>query len=135
MILEVNRADLTAPRQEAMINIYTDDPHYRHLEVPITLRQAQRVQVNATPDRIEAVGAGAHLVRVRAVGDKAVRIESADADHAAIKCTWAAGPGNDATLKISVNAAALTTANATVRVRLTEPAATIVTIPVSLRKE
>ena len=54
-----------------------------------------------------------------------------------MRCTWAAGPGNDATLKISVNAATLTTPGsaASVRVHFAEPAGAIVMIPVELRKE
>jgi Protein of unknown function (DUF1573) len=135
--LEVSRSALTAARQEETLNIYTDDPDYRHLQVPITLMRASRPDVSATPDRIEISGSGSQLVRLRASGDNAVRIEKADVDHAALKCTWASGPGADATLKISVDGALLTTPRAlgSVRVRLLEPAAQTLTITVVLRKE
>ena len=135
--LEVSGATLTAARQEATIDIYTDDPLYRQLQVPITLARAARAEVSATPDKVEMHGSGSKLVRLRAVGDQPVRIERADADHPAIQCTWASGPGNDATLKISVNADQRSgvTALASVRVRLTEPSARTLTIPVEMRKE
>jgi hypothetical protein len=135
VMLEVSQSALTAARQEETLNIYTDDPNYRQLQVPITLLKADRADVSATPDKIELSGPGSQLVRLRASGNKAVRIEKADADHPAVKCTWAPGPGNDATLKISVDATLLTSASATVRVRLTEPSAQTLTILVALRRE
>ena len=133
--IEVSRSGLTAARQEEMLNIYTGDPHYRHLQVPITLMKANRLEVSATPERIELTGSGSQLVRLRAAGDKTVRIEKAECDHPGVKCTWASGPGNDATLRISVDAAQFTTAAATVHVRLTEPSAMTLNIPVAVRKE
>lgn len=133
--LEVSRADLTSSRHEETLNIYSDDPDYRHLQVPITLIKTNRNEVSATPDKIEISGSGAQLVRLRAAGDKTVRIESAEADHAAIKCTWAAGPGNDATLKINVNAAQLTATTARVRIQVAEPSPMTITIPVIIRKD
>jgi Protein of unknown function (DUF1573) len=132
--LEVSRSALTAARQEETLNIYTDDANYRHLQVPITLIKAPRADVTATPDRIELTS-GSQLVRLRAPSDKAVRIEKATSDHPALKCTWASGPGDDATLKITVDAGHLGAANAVVRVTLAEPAGQTIAIPVVLRKE
>jgi hypothetical protein len=131
--LEVSRSALTAPRQEETLNIYSDDPDYRHLQVPITLIQANQAIVNATPEKIEINGIESQLVRLRAVSDKAVRIEKADVDHPGIRCTWAAGPGNDATLKISVVAPHAGVAS--VRVRLAQPTGEVLMLPVLLRKE
>jgi hypothetical protein len=133
--LEVNRAALTAARQEETLDIYTDDPNYRHLQVPITLIKAHRLEVSATPDKVELHGVGSQLVRLRAVGGLAVRIDSAESDYPALKCTWAAGPGNDATLKISMDATKVTAGNATVRILLTAPSTSTLTIPVTLRKD
>lgn len=137
VVLEVARSGLTAATHEEMLNIYTDDPHYRHLQVPITLTKAQRAEVSATPSMVEVIGSGSQLVRLRGAGGQMVRIERADADHPALKCTWAAGPGNDATLKIVVNASLLSAPNAlaSVRVQLAAPAGAVLTIPVALRKE
>ena len=135
VFLEVSRSALTATRQEEMINIYTNDASYLHLQVPITLMKANRVEVSATPARVEIVGAGSQLVRLRALGDQAVRIEKVDIDQPGVKCTWAAGPGKDATLRIAVDAAQVTAAKANVRVQLLEPTPTVITIPVVLHKE
>jgi hypothetical protein len=133
VVLEVSRGALTAARHEETLNIYTDDPAYRQLQVPITLIRARRDDVSATPRSVEIVGGGSQLVRLRGAGEQAVRIEKAEADHPGVKCTWAAGPGNDATLKIRADAAVAIVA--TVRVHLSEPPGAMVTIPVVVRKE
>jgi hypothetical protein len=137
IILEVSRSTMTAERQDETLNLYTDDPAYRHLQVPITLTKANRAEVAATPDKVELIGAGSQLVRLRGAGGQVVRIQKAQADHAAIECTWAAGPGTEATLKIRVNPSLLATpsASAQVRVELAEPAGATLTIPVQVRKE
>lgn len=131
VILEVSGAALTSSRQEETIHIYTDDPHYRHLQVPITLLRAEQADVTAVPSRVELIGAGSQLVRLRTAGEKAVRIDKVDVDLPTIKCTWAVGPGNDATLKI---AAPSTSVDAQTNVRV-HIGATVLTIPVTLRRE
>lgn len=131
--LDVDGNALSTARHDEILAIYTDDPYYRELQVPITLMKTDRADVTASPAKAEIVGSGVQLIRLRAAGEKTVRIADADSDHTGIKCTWAAGPGNDATLKIS--AAATATQAAVVRVRLSEPAGAVVTIPVTLRKD
>lgn len=128
--LEVSGAALTRARQEETLNIYTDDPHYRHLQVPITLTKAERANVSASPARVEIIGAGSQLVRLRASGDHVVRVDRIEADHPALKCTWAAGPGNDATLKIAVSSPVQM--ETVVRAHV---GGAILTIPVSLKRE
>jgi len=137
IVIEVSRAAMTAARQGETLDIYTDDPAYPHLQVPITLTMASRADVTATPANVELVGSGSQLVRLRGAGGQVVRIHKAQSDHAAIQCTWAAGPGNEATLKVRVDAGLLATANASaeVRVVLAEPAGATLAIPVQVRKE
>jgi hypothetical protein len=137
VLLEVSAAALTAARQEESLNIYSDDPYYRELQVPITLMKANRPAVSATPEKVEIVGAGSQLVRLRGSGDKAIRIDKAEANWPGIKCTWAAGPGNDATLKISADATSSVFVNLrpSVLVHFAEPAGVTLTIPVELRKD
>jgi Protein of unknown function (DUF1573) len=135
VLLKVSAADLTAARSEEMVSIYFDDPFYRELQVPITLLKANRPTVSATPEQVEIVGAGSQIVRLRANSDKAVRIEKAEANNPGIKCTWAAGPGNDATLKISATGDTSSSTPARVIVHLAEPAGATVILPVVLRKD
>jgi hypothetical protein len=128
--LEINGSALTASHQEEMLNIYTDDPFYRHLQVPITLTKAARPSASATPPRIEILGAGSQLVRLRGTGDQVVRVDKMEANHPALKCTWASGPGNDATLKIATLMAI--DADTQVRVHI---GASVIVIPVKASQE
>ena len=123
VLLEVNAANLSAARQEETLSIYFDDPFYRELQVPITLVKANRPTVTASPEQVEIIGAGSQIVRLRGNGDKAVRIEKAVANQPGIKCTWAAGPGNDATLKISSDASTESSLPLRMIVHLMEPTA------------
>lgn len=132
---EVSRDDLKTQRKEETLFIETDDPDYRQMQIPITLTRAERAEVRATPERVVVTGAGSQLVRLRSTVDKVVRIERADCDDSAIRCTWAAGPGDDATLRISMDPAKMTSATVTVRVHLASPAGNVMTIPVVLRCE
>ncbi|MBI1830280.1 MAG: DUF1573 domain-containing protein [Planctomycetes bacterium] len=133
--VEVSRSALTRHSQEEMLTVETDDPNYRQLQIPITLTKTERAEVRATPDRVVLAGSNSQLVRLRSTSGKVVRIEGADSDDSAIRCSWADGPGEDATLKISVDAAKTAADNATVRVRLASPAGSVIAIPVVLRKE
>ncbi len=138
VIIEVSATSLKTPRQEETLNIYSDDPNYRHLQVPITLMKTTRADVSATPERVEIIGAGSQLVRLRSASDLAVRIDKAEANHPGIKCTWAAGPGNDTTLKISADASAQGLPMSTtprVHISFAQPAGATLIIPINWRKE
>ena len=76
--------------------------------------------------------------RVRAIrfagslNDQPVRIAAIKPSVATLQCTWAPGPGNDATLKIQATNHAESAA-ATIEVRLAGPPDAVVIIPVSVR--
>jgi uncharacterized protein DUF1573 len=127
--LEVSGAALTRGRQNEVLNIYTDDPNYRVLQVPITLAKAERPRVTASPPHVDFIGAGSQLVRVRSAEDRVIRIDKIECEHPALKCTWVAGPGNDATLKIAAQSGEMQTS---VRVHV---GSTVLTIPVTLKKD
>lgn len=136
VILEVKREELTASRQEVTLNIYTNDPVYQHLQIPVVLMKAGRSAVTATPNPVEFRGASvsSKLVRLRAANDQVVRIEHVEADQPGLKCAWSPGPGNDATVKITTHGQPAAQSGS-VRVRLTEPSGQVITIPVVMRPE
>jgi hypothetical protein len=137
IVLEASAAGLDPGRHDEILSIYTNDPLYGRLEVPVTLTRAASSAVLVSPDHVDLVAAPGEavpstLIRLRPRGDRAVLVEKAAADDPAVTCTWAAGPGNHATLKIQVTApAALQT---TVRVTLGEPLRETVAIPVRIRR-
>ncbi len=138
--IAVESAPGLAPgRHDDLLNIYTSDPLYAHLQVPVTVIKNARGIVSASPAQVEmslaAAGESAsRLVRLRNHGEQPMAIGKIESGHPALTCTWARGPGHDATLKIQVNRRqvgeqALT---AQIQVSLTSPQAAAVVIPVSI---
>jgi hypothetical protein len=141
LLLEATASALADGRQDAVLNIYTDDPQYSPLQLPIVLTRGVKSAVAVAPRQIEArISASqpvaAALVRLRPADGHKVAIESADTDDPGVTCTWAAGPGTGATLKVRVDGRRLDKRDGprTVRVRLVEPPGEILTIPVSIEK-
>jgi hypothetical protein len=139
LTLEVTAAALADGRQDAMLSIYTDDPLYSPLQLPIMLTRGIKPALTVSPPQVEAhVSANepvaSTLVRLRPAEGQKVAIESAEADDPGITCTWAAGPGDGATLKIRVDGRRVDkrAGPRAVRVRFTEPPNEIVTIPVTI---
>ncbi len=137
--LEVTAAALADGPQDAMLSIYTDDPLYSPLQLPIMLTRGIKPALAVSPAQVDAhVSANAPvastLVRLRPANGKKVVIESAEADDPGVTCTWAAGPGDGATLKIRVDGRRLDKRDGprAVRVRLAEPPNEIVTISVTI---
>jgi hypothetical protein len=137
--IELTVADACAPGQYAdEIAIDTDDPEYRELRIPV------RVIKKAAATGVEAVPASAtlrfakeqtsasSLLRLRDADGREVIVDKAEADHPAIACKFASGPGSMATLRVTVD---LSKANAAgvgvVMVKLKGPTAETILIPVS----
>jgi hypothetical protein len=140
VVLEVAAADLAPGCQEATVTLYSDDPYYRELLVPVTLTRSRKQTVTATPvvvrlQRMASQPIGAQLVRLRHVGAEKVRVATVDADDPGITCTWAAGPENDATLKIRVDRTRLSRGGAhTVQVQFVGAEREAMSIPVLIEE-
>ena len=140
ILLEVHGKELANERHDALLDIYTDDPHYRHFQVPITLLRAATSTATPTPDiariALGASGVGSTLVRLRSTDEQPLAIDRIEANHPALKCTCVAGPGNDATLKIQVDAKQLGSAPLPdVVVHFREPAMQTIRVPVEIRRD
>ena len=136
--LQVTAAALQAGTHDALLTIYTDDSQYSSLTIPMTLTRETPAPVTATPAEVEVRLSAAQpvataLIRLRRADVGKVVVQSATADDPCVTCTWAAGPGPAATLKVQVDARRLTDRPGprSVRVHLAEPAGEVVTIPVS----
>jgi hypothetical protein len=91
--------------------------------------------VTASPARVTLAG-GSALVQLRDAEGGPVQVEAVEASPPALTCRWAAGPGQFATVRISLDRArwdGIALAGE-VRVKLREPAGTVV-IPASVRPE
>ncbi|MCI0376660.1 MAG: DUF1573 domain-containing protein [Gemmataceae bacterium] len=132
IVLEANAADLTPGRHDELLSIYTSDPEYGHLQIPLTLTRLSAALVQAVPQRVELRGQNAsQLVRLRPRGAETVVVEKIEADHPAIVCTWAAGPGTSATvrLRVEMGRAIGKAVDGVVRIQLSQPKGSVV-IPV-----
>lgn len=135
LLVTADAAQLAPGRHEGRLTITTDDPDYGQLQVPIVVTKATAATVRATPEHVVlrlAVGAtsAAALVRLRSPGGQAVRIAKVEASDPSVTCTWAPGPGNDATLKIQARSALPASNRSHVEVHLAAPANDVLTIPV-----
>jgi hypothetical protein len=107
VLLEV-RPDCPEGRHEAILSLYSDDPAYPELRLPVTVQKSPRSGVRATPAEVTWSGVGSgplpsRLLRLTGANDAPVLIEAVEADHPALSCTWASGPGNAATLKVQAD--------------------------------
>jgi hypothetical protein len=112
ILVSADAAQLAPGRHDGVISIVTDDPDYRQLLVPVVLTKSSKAAVRAIPEQVDLhVSAGVNstsaIVRLRSTNDQPVRIAKIEPSDPALVSTWAAGPGNDATLKIQVQAGRL----------------------------
>ncbi|MBI1913212.1 MAG: DUF1573 domain-containing protein [Planctomycetes bacterium] len=123
-------------KHEEVLSIFTDDPIYRELRVPVTVIKRSRQSVSAAPATVDLIiprgqPAPSRIVLLRAEGDEEVEVEQVEVDAPALRCRWTKGPGKMATLKISVDHTRVAeTLKGTVRVHVRRPAPACLEIPV-----
>jgi Protein of unknown function (DUF1573) len=138
ILVSADATQLAPGRHDGVISIVTDDPDYSQLLVPVVLTKAAPAAVRAIPEQVDLhLSAGANstsaIVRLRPANDQPVRIAKIEPSDPALVCTWAAGPGNDATLKIQVQAGCLPeAASSHIIVHFGGPVGEPMTIPVTL---
>src|SRR5262249_10585455 len=129
--------DFPEGRHDATVLIYSDDPDYRELKVPVTVVKRSRQRLAATPGEVRLTApAGqpipSRIVLVRDEKGQPVVIEKIEAEDPAVVCTWAQGPGAMATIRVRVERGRLRgpELETRVHVHLTKPVADVVTISV-----
>jgi hypothetical protein len=142
LLLEVSASALPGDRQETVLNIYTDDPLYNPLQLPITASRGSKAEITVTPPQVRVRASAseplsATLVRLRPPEGQKIAIESVDANDPGVTCTWAAGPGDGATLKVRVDRRQLDARDGprSVQVRLLGQSGQMLTIPVLVERE
>jgi hypothetical protein len=129
-------AAMPPERQDEWITICTSDPLYRELKVAVILLPRAGRRIVATPSEVN-LSAGPRLVRLHDQRDQAVVIESVTADDPVVVCSWAAGPDNQATLKLQHDRTAPGDhpQRTFVHVQISQPAREVLTIPVVVAKD
>jgi len=135
-------ADCPDGRFEETLDLFTTDPLYRHLQVPVTVVHGVRERLSVLPAEVAVRAAPSQpipsqLLRIRDADDRPVLIESITADNPAIQCRWAAGPGNCATVRVLLDRERLSgnTLQSSIHIRLAVPAQQTLSVPVSCTVE
>jgi hypothetical protein len=130
--------DFPDGRHDEALDLYTDDPAYRDLRVPVTVVKRPRQRLSATPAEVSLTAAPGQpvpgkIVLVRSREDKAVEVETVAADDPAVSCRWARGPDQMATVKITVDPARIPTGSlrSAVHIKVRAPAPETLTVPVT----
>lgn len=98
--------------QDGHVHIFTNDPVYTQVSLPLKVTRRSSDQVQATPQQIRlSKGRKSAMVRLRADGP--LKIERVDASG--LKCTWADHSSGEVFLKVAHDAAPLM-GNSSVRV-------------------
>jgi hypothetical protein len=109
IVLDVSAA-LPDGRHEDTLDIYTDDPLYGHLQVPVRITKQSPSRLACAPQQLTFAGrpgqpGPARLLRVWSLDQHALDIAKVWADDPALACTWAVGPGmHQATVKVQIDA-------------------------------
>jgi Protein of unknown function (DUF1573) len=136
-------AELPPGRHEDTLSIFTDDPAYRQLQMPVRVIKQARSALSVGPRELSFAKTAngsypARLVRIWSAADAPVDVVRAYADHDALTCTWAAGPGNQATIKVVVDRRRLVEGEhlrSAIYIEVRAPVSEVATIPVEVGEE
>jgi hypothetical protein len=135
-------SDFPVGRHDEVLVIYTDDPKYPDLKVPVTILKQVQQRLAATPDRVTLAAARGQLLPARIVlirdnAEQQVKIDNVMVDDPALTCKWAEGPGKLCTLRIQVDRSRLQGGrlHSAVHVEISQPLRETLTIPVTCTTE
>jgi hypothetical protein len=123
-------------RHDETLQIFTSDPEYPELRVPVTVVKQTRSAVHATPPEVTIQATAGPLpsrvVLLRGSDDLDVEVDRVEADDPAVFCTRAKGPGNMATLRVKIDGSRVGAdgLHTAIHVYLARPKGEQVTIPV-----
>lgn len=128
--------DVPSGRHDQVLSIYSDDPLYGELRVPVVVIKATAAaSVTADPPSVRFSRDGqttSRMVRLRPASGHTIQIEKVDVDDPALTCKWASGPERDVFLRIQADFSHVGAVprRTVVNVHLTAPAHEVLTIPV-----
>jgi hypothetical protein len=130
--------DYPEGRHEENLSVYTDDPLYRELRVPVTVVKHLRQRLSATPAEVSLRAAPgqpipSRIVLLRDRDNQPVVVDRVQADDPAVQCQWALGPGAMATVKINVDREKVRGDNlkTMVHIAVRQPVSEVLSLPVS----
>ncbi len=135
--LRVAATDAFSPgRHDETLTVYTNDPLYSHLMMPVTVVKEQRRGVRAIPETVtfRREQSGPIMVRLRGQPGEAIEVAKVEASEPAIGCRWAAGTDGWAMLRIQLDQSKLEVDkfNGRVTIFFRRPANECLVIPVEI---
>jgi len=131
---------LASGKHDLWIHLVSDDPSYAEMKIPLTIVKRDGKLASAAPSRLYLEGSvgvpfGAKMVRINKAGAEPVRVDKVECSHPAFKCTWAQGPGDDATIRLLLDEKKLSPGEtiAELRVQLKGNQTQCVLIPVNIQ--
>jgi hypothetical protein len=125
-------------RHEETVDLYTNDPRYPDIRIPVTLIKHAQQRFTATPSEVRLIAAAGQLfpsriVLIRDELGQSVHIDEIAADDPAITVQWAPGPNLMATVRIRVGRtlAAGESLQSAIHIRIDRPIVETVTIPIT----
>lgn len=120
---------------DGSVSIWTDDPEYREIRIPVLILRQPNKQVTWTPDEmIFHLQPGQHssqLVQIRSRTAEPVRIVSAISDHPAVQVKFPQESSRVSAVRISISPPTKSTSGtALVRLQLSEPRAETLLLPI-----
>jgi hypothetical protein len=129
-------------RYEETVAILTDDAEYRELTVPVTVVKRPKQKVSASPAAVSLTAAAgqavpSRIVLLRPADAGAIAVERVEADDPALVCTWARGPGDCATLRVTIDRTKLPAGGlrSAVHIHINGPVSETITLPVTAQVE
>jgi hypothetical protein len=103
----VVRLDVLAGFYDETLQVFTSDPDYPELRVPVIVVKQARSAVRASPAELTVTADGgplpAKLIRLRGQETQEVVVDRIECDNPAVQCTQAKGPGNMSTLRVQID--------------------------------
>jgi uncharacterized protein DUF1573 len=122
---------------QEVVSLYTSDPEYRELRVPVSVVKHSRQRVTATPERVAIAvqgsqGTPSQVVLIRDADDQLIEIDNVVANHPAVQCRWARSPNGSVTLRVQIDATQVGSQSfkSEVEVHVTRPQVQVLRIPV-----
>lgn len=119
------------------VAIYTDDPAYPELRVPVTIVKRPRQPVTAVPPEVSLVGTPgeplpSRIILVRDRDDRQVVVEAVNAADPAVSCRFASGPGNDVTIRLELDSSQIVGGRleSAVHIQVRQPVQEVVVVPI-----
>jgi uncharacterized protein DUF1573 len=131
--------DVPEGTHEEALSIFTNDPAYPEIRVPVSVVKRPRQRVTATPSRVDLTADAGSLFLTRTIlirdrENQDVIVETVSSESPAVNCQWAKGPGAMTTVKIRVDASAIPEKNwkTILRIQVAKPVPETLLIPVNV---